>query len=302
MRILITGGDGQLGRALAARSCASPSGGPERRADEVVSLAHQDLDVTDAARVARAIAGASPAVVVHCAALTDTGRCEREPDAADAVNARGAENVARACGAAGARLIAISTNEVFDGRKGAPYVEDDEPGAVSAYGRSKLAGERAAGAAPHADTLVVRTSWVYGDGETNFVAKVLAAARAGRPLRFVTDEVASPTSAADLAEAIRALAERAAPPGIYHLTNEGEASRHAWACEILRLAGMGGVPVEPITTGELRASGYDGPRKPAYSVLANTRARALGVTLRPWREALRAWMAAREQIEARGDA
>ncbi len=288
MRILITGGEGQLARALTA---AGPAGGP---IGQVISLGRSDLDVTDAALVRRAVADAAPTVVVHCAALTDTARCEREPDAADAVNAHGTENVARACAAMGARLVAISTNEVFDGEKGAPYIEDDEPAAVNAYGRSKLQGERLARAA-HTDTLVVRTSWVYGGGAADFVAKVLAAARAGRSLRFVTDEAASPTSAADLAEAVRALIERAAPPGVYHLTNEGDASRYAWACEILRLAGMGGLTVAPITTEELRASGYDGPRKPPYSALANTRARAIGITLRPWRDALRAWMTARPE-------
>ena len=295
MRILITGGEGQLAQALMA------AGRARSRVGDDVSLGRRDLDVTDAARVLRAIVDAAPAVVVHCAALTDTTRCEREPDAADAVNARGTENVARACAAVGARLVAISTDEVFDGDKGAPYAEDDEPAAINAYGRSKLQGERLALAA-HADTLVVRTSWVYGGGAANFVAKVLAAAHAGRPLRFVTDEVASPTSAADLAVAVRALIEREAPPGVYHLTNEGEASRYAWACEILRLVRVGGVPVAPVTTEELRASGYDGPRKPPYSVLANTRARALGITLRPWREALAAWLAtrpkAREHVEA----
>ncbi|MDE3096363.1 MAG: dTDP-4-dehydrorhamnose reductase [Chloroflexota bacterium] len=285
MRILITGGEGQLARALAA---AGRAGGP---IGQVISLGRSDLDVTDAARVRRAIADAAPAVVLHCAAMTDTARCEREPDAADAVNAHGTENVARACAAAGARLVAISTDEVFDGEKGTPYAEDDEPAALNAYGRSKLRGERLARAA-HADTLVVRTSWVYGGGASDFAAKVLTAAHAGRPLRFVTDETASPTSAADLAEALRALIERAAPPGVYHLTNEGEASRYAWACEILRLAGMGDVPVAPVTTDQLRATGYDGPRKPPYSALANTRARALGITLRPWRDALRAWMTA----------
>lgn len=284
MRILITGGEGQLARALAAAGRARPG------ADDV-TLAHRELDVTDAARVRRAVADAAPAVVVHCAAMTDTARCEREPDAADAVNAHGTENVARACAAAGARLVAISTDEVFDGEKGTPYAEDDEPAALNAYGRSKLRGERLARAA-HADTLVVRTSWVYGGGASDFAAKVLTAAHAGRPLRFVTDEAASPTSAADLAEALRALIVRAAAPGVYHLTNEGEASRYAWACEILRLAGMGGVPVAPVTTDQLRATGYDGPRKPPYSALANTRARALGITLRPWRDALRAWMTA----------
>jgi dTDP-4-dehydrorhamnose reductase len=224
---------------------------------------------------------------VHAAALTDTARCEREPEAARAINATGTENVARACQRMGARLIAVSTNEVFNGEKRAPYAESDVARAINAYGQSKLEGERLAAAASR-DTLIVRTSWLYGDGGNNFIEKVRAAAQSSRTLSFVTDEIASPTAAADLADAIHALIERSAPPGIYHLANEGEASRCDWASEILRLSGID-VPIEAVTTEQLRAGGYAGPRKPAYSALANTRARALGITLARWRDALAAY-------------
>lgn len=278
MRILITGGGGQLGRSL-VRALAS---------HDVAALSHRDLDVDDAASVAAAFERVRPEAVVHCAALTDTTRCEAEPELARAINAGGSENVARACAAAGARLVAISTNEVFDGERSSPYAETDATSPLNAYARSKLEGEQLAIAADPA-TIIVRTSWLYGDGGNNFVEKVLAAARAGRHLSFVTDEVASPTATEDLAEAIRALIERDAPPGIYHLANEGTASRYDWAREILQLAGMD-APVDAVTTAELRARGYAGPHKPAYSVLANTRAAALGITLRPWREALAAYM------------
>jgi dTDP-4-dehydrorhamnose reductase len=288
MQILITGAGGQLGREL-QRALAG---------HDVTALARAQLDVCDAEAVRAAVERARPEAVVHCAALTDTTRCEREPELAVAVNAGGAENVARACAAAGARLLAISTNEVFDGETGAPYAEDDEPSAVNAYGRSKLEGERRARAA-HADTLVVRAAWLYGEGEANFIEKVRAAARAGRTLRFVTDEVATPTADADLATALRALLERQAPAGVYHLTNEGEASRYDWAAEILRLSRID-APIERVTTAELRAGGYAGPRKPRYSVLANTRAAALGVTLRPWQEALAAFVA-RERARVPAD-
>jgi dTDP-4-dehydrorhamnose reductase len=131
---------------------------------------------------------------------------------------------------------------------------------------------------------------VFGHSERNFIAKVLGAASEGAPLRFVTDEIAAPTSAADLAAAVRAVLEREAPPGIYHLANEGQASRHEWASAIVEAAGLNAT-VEPITTAQLRAGGYDGPKKPPFSVLANNRARALGITLRPWREALGAFLA-----------
>jgi dTDP-4-dehydrorhamnose reductase len=273
--MLITGANGQLGRSL-VRGLAS---------HEVVALGRADLDVSDATAVRAAIEMRRPDVVVHAAALTDTARCEREPALARAVNIAGTEYVARSAARAGARLIAISTNEVFDGWATEPYAEDAEAHAVNAYGASKLDGEWLA-VATCPDTLIVRTSWLYGDGGNNFVEKVRTAAREGRPLRFVTDEVASPTYAGDLADAIRALIEGAAPADIYHLVNEGEASRYDWACEVLRLSGMAGASVEAVSSGDLRAAGYDGPRKPPYSVLANTRARALGITLRPWRDAL----------------
>jgi dTDP-4-dehydrorhamnose reductase len=280
MRILITGGEGQLGRALVAALSA---------AHDVTAPARSALDVTDATAAIAAVASARADVVIHCAALTDTARCEREPEIARAVNALGTEHVARACAAAGARLIAVSTNEVFDGAASEPYDEAAAARAINVYGATKLEGERRAVAA-HAETLIVRTSWVYGGGR-DFVAKVLEATRQGEPLRFVTDEVASPSLASDVAETIAALIERKAAPGVYHLTNEAEASRFEWAREIVRLAGTGPDAVRPVTTPELRASGYDGPRKPRYSVLANNHARALGVTLRPWREALAAHMA-----------
>lgn len=278
MRILITGGNGQLGRSL-VRALG---------AHDIAALSHAKLDVADVRSVDAAFERHKPDVVVHAAALTDTARCEREPAAARAANAIGTENVAGACARAGARLVAVSTNEVFDGEKRTPYLEDDDARAVNAYGASKLEGERLAMAAC-ADTLIARTCWLYGEGANNFIEKVRAAAQSGRKLSFVTDEIASPTSSEDLAQAVRELLERHAPAGIYHLANDGDASRYDWAREILLLAGMSGVPVEAVTTEQLRAGGYAGPRKPAYSVLANTRARALGIALRPWQEALAAY-------------
>jgi dTDP-4-dehydrorhamnose reductase len=286
MRILITGGNGQLGRDL-QRALA---------AYDVIALSHSELDVSDAPAVDAAFARQRPDAVVHCAALTDTARCEREPEAAEAVNAAGAGHVAKAAAETGAMLFAISTNEVFDGAKGAPYVETDEARAVNAYGASKLEGERRARSV-NSDVRIVRTCWLYGDGGNNFVEKVLAAARAGRTLSFVSDEIATPTATHDLAGALSSMIERNAPPGVYHLANEGEASRYDWAREILRLGGID-APVSAVTTADLRANGYDGPRKPPYSALANTAARAIGVTLRPWPGALAAYF---ERAAVRAD-
>jgi dTDP-4-dehydrorhamnose reductase len=286
MRILITGGTGLLGRAL-QRALAH---------EDVIALSHADLDVADAGAVLARVRDIAPACVVHCAALTDTARCEREPALAEAVNALGTGNVARVCAQQERWLIAISTNEVFAGDATTPYAEDAQPAPVNAYGRSKLEGERLA-LAMQSDTVVVRTSWVYGDA-SGFVAKVLAAARSGGALRFVTDETASPTAASDLAEGIRGLIDRNASPGIYHLVSEGEASRYDWAAEILRLAGVER-HIEATTTAALRASGYDGPLKPPYSTLANNRARAIGISLPPWRDALAAQLS-RETVAPDG--
>ncbi|MBI5289542.1 MAG: dTDP-4-dehydrorhamnose reductase [Chloroflexi bacterium] len=283
MKILITGANGQLGRSLLRTLTAH----------DLVPLARANLDITDADACARALDEHRPQAVIHCAALTDTNRCEQDPALARAVNGIGTEHVARACARTGARLVAISTNEVFDGAQSTPYVENARPNPLNAYALSKLDGEVLA-AARHADTLIVRASWLYGDGYVNFNEKVLAAAAEGRPLRFVTDEIATPTATDDLARAIATLLEHGAPPGIYHLSNGGEASRHDWAVEILHLAGRSDTPVESITTADLRATGYTGPQKPPYSVLANTRAAALGITLRDWRDALKEYFDYRE--------
>jgi dTDP-4-dehydrorhamnose reductase len=161
-----------------------------------------------------------------------------------------------------------------------PYTEDEEPNPINAYARSKLEGERhVAAAAPQ--HCIVRTAWLYGPGRVSFPEKIMHTARERGSLKVVTDEVASPTWTVDLANALAELL-RHEPSGIYHLTNGGECSRLEWASEILKLAGLDKVPLEAATQADFGAP-Y---RKPAYSVLANIRAAALGIRLRPWREAL----------------
>jgi dTDP-4-dehydrorhamnose reductase len=175
--------------------------------------------------------------------------------------------------------VYISTNEVFDGTKADPYNEHDAPNPITVYGRSKLKGElrvREAGA----PWSIVRTSWLYGPGRDSFPEKIIDAARANGSLRLVTDEVASPTYAVDLASAIVGLVEQKRT-GIFHLTNSGSCTRKEWAEEVLKLAGIS-VPIEPVTREEY-GSAY---RKPQSSVLANTRAGGLGIALRPWQQAL----------------
>lgn len=281
MRILITGAGGHLGQELQRAL----------RQHELSALSHREFDITDEAAVTNEIGTFAPNVVIHAAALTDTTRCEREPDFALRVNAAGAESVARACVGVGASMVYVSTNEVFDGAKQTPYTEMDVARPVNEYGRSKFEGERRVQEALP-QHYVVRTAWVYGRGGDNFVAKVVRWAASGK-LTGVTDEIATPTWARDLAEAIAQLIETERY-GVYHLSNTGQASRCDWAREILRLVGTSGVQLEPITTAQFRASlapDAVAPEKPPYSVLANIAAAALGIELRPWQEALAEYFA-----------
>jgi len=268
--MLITGGQGQLGRAL--QSALSDQ--------EVEAPGHAELDVTDREQVRKALARFTPATVIHAAAWTDTTACERDQDRAMLVNGEAAAIVAQACREIDAAMVYISTNEVFDGAKTTPYVEDDAPNPINAYGRSKLEGEQRAREALDR-CCVVRTSWLYGPGRDSFPEKILAAARESRALRLVTDEVASPTWTVDLAGAIARLVREGAS-GVFHLTNGDSCSRKEWAQEVLRLAGLNEIPVEPTTQSE-----YGAPfPKPAFSALANVNASRLGITLRSWRRAL----------------
>ncbi|MCH7953412.1 MAG: dTDP-4-dehydrorhamnose reductase [Chloroflexi bacterium] len=269
MRILVTGGQGQLGVAL-QRALSE---------HEVRALGHADLDVTSAAAVSEAIESFHPEVVIHAAAWTDTAAAERDPAAALAVNGEGSGNVARACAAAGVPMAYVSSNEVFDGEKGAPYDEDDPTQAINEYGRGKLAGEEAVRKAG-GDFYIIRTSWLYGPGRTSFPEKIIERAQADGALRGVTDEIASPTWTGDLAPALSTLVSTRRF-GLYHLAGEGGCSRKEWAEEVMRLSGIG-LPVKPALQAD-----FDLPyRKPVDSTLANHRAAALGITLRPWREAL----------------
>jgi len=269
MRIFITGNRGQLGRELMCSLSAHTVDGGDL----------PELDIMDADTTRRRIEAARPDIVIHAAALTDTRLCEDDPDLAHRVNGLGTRNVAIACRDSGAALVYVSTNEVFDGLKGEPYVESDAPKPVNAYGRSKLEGEEQARALVER-LYVVRTAWLYGD-ERDFPSKILAAASQQPELTVVTDEVATPTHAGDLSDAIARLVEIGVY-GVYHFTNSGECSRFEWAREVLRLAGRSDVALKPTTLAEYNAY----PPKPPYTALRNEAGARLGITLRPWQKAL----------------
>jgi len=275
MRIVITGARGQLGQAI-QKALADAA---------LVLIDVPDWDITDP-QLVPLFARLEPEVVVHCAAMTDVDGCARNPDLAYRINALGTQNVALACQRAGAALVHISTNEVFDGTADEPYREFDAPHAINPYGVSKLAAERIAMLLV-SKLYIVRTSWLFAPGGSNFVSKILAATDKNGQLRVVTDEVANPTYAPDLAAALARLI-RTVHYGIYHLVNEGYCSRYEFALEIIRQSGRTAIPVIPITNDQFQRAS----RPPAFTPLRNTLGAALGITLRPWQAALSDYLAA----------
>jgi dTDP-4-dehydrorhamnose reductase len=291
IRVLVLGGRGQVGGALAAL---------EWPGAHLAIAGHEDGDIT-APRIAAVIAAARPRVVINAAAYTNVEGAERDPAAAFAVNALAPATLAAACAQAGAWLIHYSTDYVFDGSKDAPYIEGDAPGPLNVYGQSKLAGEQAV-LASGCRHLVLRTGWVYDGGGDNFIGKVLARARAGAPLRVVDDQFGAPTWAHALALATRHAvgvitapahpshvgseaepASLAAPlDGIYHLTAAGSASWHEVALRALALRGIA-VPVAPVAS----ASFTGAARRPRNSQLdSGCFAAAFGYRIGPWQEDL----------------
>ncbi len=269
MRVVITGAKGQLGTAMQTALAGA----------DLVLIDLPEWDITDPRRVP-ILADLKPDVVVHCAAMTDVDGCASNPDLAHHVNAFGTQNVALACQRAGAALVHISTNEVFDGTATEPYREFDPPHAINPYGASKLAAEQIAARLLH-KLYIVRIAWLFAPGGKNFVSKIVELADTQGQLRVVTDEVANPTYAPDLAAAIARLIQTE-HYGIYHLTNEGYCSRHEFAVEIMKQAGRAHVPVLPITGDQFRRASTP----PRFAPLRNTVGAALGITLRPWQEAL----------------
>ena len=278
MRFAITGAAGMLGQDLLA---AAKGAG-----HEVLAFPRADLDITDAAAVARALADARPDVVVNSAAWTNVDGAETDEAGALAVNGTGAGNVARGAAACGAWTIHVSSDYVFDGRKASPYVESDPVGPLSAYGRSKLAGERAvAEEAPDRHT-TVRSSWLFGAGGPCFPATILRLARERDELKVVDDQIGCPTFTGHLAEALVKLAgsdER--PSGVVHVAGGGSCSWFEFARETVAGAGVT-CEVKPCSTEEF-------PRpatRPANSVLRSERGGDAPL-LPEWREGLARYMA-----------
>lgn len=294
-RWLVAGCRGQLGHALVECLSARPD------CEIVAAVGREELDLADPRAVAVLLDGLAanpPDLAVNAAAFTQVDRCEREPEAAERGNAVLPAVLAEACAKREIRLVHASTDYVFSGDARVAYREQDEPKPRSVYGRTKLAGEGRV-LAIAANSLIVRTSWLFGRGR-NFIAAILAQAREQRagnasgPLRVVDDQYGRPTYARDLAEAIVYLAERGAR-GVYHVANYGVATWWDLARASLDAAGYEDLNVERIRTDELNA---DAPR-PLRSVLDCAKAEALGVKMRDWREAVRAYLASADSPIAR---
>jgi dTDP-4-dehydrorhamnose reductase len=279
MRILIAGAGGQLGHDL--------MDGLHDQA--LYGFDHRELDIADPKAVRSAVESIRPDWIINAAAYNNVDAAEDNHDLAFKVNASGAGNLADSARAIHAGIVHISTDYVFDGRKGSGYSEEDDANPLSVYGHSKYEGERNV-LSSGASACVLRTAWLYGQHGSNFVKAIRAAAKSGKPLEVVADQVGSPTWTMDLAQAIAEFLVRPVP-GIYHVVNQGACSRFEFARAIVR----GNVPVLPISSAQAKRRA----ERPANSSLAGTRWKQAGFTaLRPWQDALAEFLRTSESVPA----
>jgi dTDP-4-dehydrorhamnose reductase len=280
--ILVTGGTGQLARSLEHQGAGMG----------LLRIGRPVLDFDDLDAIPATLEALAPRMIINAAAYTAVDRAESEPEAADRANHLGPKLLAEYSAAHGIPLIHISTDYVFDGSKGAAYLETDTPNPASVYGASKLAGERAVLAA-NPRTVVLRTSWVYAAEGKNFVLTMLNAAKRMPKLRVVADQIGNPTNADDLAQAILAIAARIelggwndGLKGVYHATGTGTTSWHGFAQSIFSFAAQYGHPVpeiEPITTADWPTPAH----RPADSRLdGGALERVFNLRLPPWEQSL----------------
>jgi dTDP-4-dehydrorhamnose reductase len=279
LRILVTGADGMLARDLVPAL---------RTAGHVVTaLGRPDLDVTDAGECVAGVAGHD--LVVNAAGWTRVDDAETHEPEAFSVNAVGAANLARAASWAGARLVQVSTDYVFDGTATTPYAADHPPAPASAYGRTKAAGEWAVRALCP-DSWVVRTAWLYGRSGPNFVETMLRLSAERETVSVVDDQVGQPTSTVDLSDLLVRLLAADAAPGTYHGTASGQTTWHGFARAVFAGAGLDPERVLPTTTAEFPRPA----RRPAYGVLSHASLQAAGVEpIGDWQTGLTAYLAGR---------
>jgi dTDP-4-dehydrorhamnose reductase len=283
MRFAITGAAGMLGQDLVSAVRAA--------GHDPVGFSRAELDITNLTASADALRDARPDVVINCAAWTDVDGAERDEDSAFVINGAGAGNVARAAATCGAWTIHISSDYVFDGAKGSPYVESDPVGPLSSYGRSKLAGERAVALEAPASHTIVRSSWLFGGGGPCFPATIRRLAGERDELSVVDDQVGCPTFTGHLAAALVQTALDP-PVGVLHMAGGDSCSWYEFAREIVATARVS-CEVRPCTTADM-------PRpatRPAYSVLRSERREAIP-SLPDWREGLADYVALIEEVRA----
>lgn len=309
MKVLITGSKGQLGNELLdclATMRAEIGPIPGAYACAQVDACDSDvLDITDAAAVEAWFSAHGPYdLVFNCAAMTNVDGCETAEDAAMRVNAEGPRNLARSACAQGAKIVQVSTDYVFAGTEPAPRIESDPTGPVSAYGRSKLAGEQAV-AQENPRHFIVRTAWLYGRIGHNFVKTMLRLGASHDEVSVVDDQQGNPTSANDLAYELLKIA-LTEDFGVYHCTNHGTCSWADFAAAIMAGAGLS-CKVVPVTSAQYKQMNPASADRPAYSSLENRHlAKTIGDEMRPWQDALASYLAplpeaqaAREQAAAR---
>ncbi|HOG16109.1 MAG TPA: dTDP-4-dehydrorhamnose reductase [Syntrophales bacterium] len=272
MKILILGHKGMLGADLRTRLSAG---------HEVVGKDIDEIDVTDAAACRETIGEVGPDIVINTAAFTDVDGCESSRDRCFAVNALAVEHIVSACRPRNIPIVHFSTDYVFDGSKGSPYVEEDVPGPLNVYGQSKLEGEKLLQSSSD-NYLLIRSQWLYGAHGKNFVRTILEKGRSLDVVEVVDDQIGSPTYTADLAQAVQRLVETG-QRGVFHVTNRGSCSWFEFTKKIFEFAGMSSVQVHPIKSSQLSRPA----RRPVYSVFSCRKFfAATGKTLRFWQVAL----------------
>jgi len=273
MKVLIFGATGLLGKTLVG----------EWTGDDVIGLGSRDVDIRDAAAVRETIARNQPDWIVNAAAYTDVDGCESNREAAFSVNRDGAVTVAEAAARAGAKLLFVSSDYVFDGKKASPYEVNDARNPQSVYGQTKAEAEgRLLGALPQC--CIVRASWVFGVGGRCFPDTILRLGASRSALDVVNDQRGCPTYTVDLARAMVQLCRKNAG-GIVHVTNSGDCTWFEFAREIFQQAGMG-TEVKPVSSQQMARPA---PR-PAYSVLSATSLRRSGIEMPSWQDALRRYL------------
>lgn len=289
MKILLIGKTGQLGGDILRNNPGHDILAPER----------DTLDICSCKQISAMLARTCPDVVVNTAAFHDLPRCEADPARAFLVNCTAVRDLAAACAVAGVRFVTFSTDYVFGGGQKTPYCENDSPAPLQIYGISRLAGEFAAMAMAPSNAVIIRTCGLYGSSGAkskggNFVDKRILDAQTQNVLEMGCDQVVSPTSSNDLSRAVLQLIDHAGLlPGVYHLTNSGTCTWAEFTQTIYSFMGLD-VEVRPVDRQGLSG----GMRRPLYSALANTKAKELGIELRPWRDALHDYLTEKYHLPA----